>query len=204
MNLCSRAKALPVDIKITDQMHSDPTKEIFMKELKLQTILATLIGLSMSFTASAGGGSSGPTSKCSPAETVVLRQATVMDRGLNPMPYSIQIESQKCVRGEEKFVSKYMYIKYKAPLVRQGSYGIVFGETIIWSGMNYSIFSAPKSRLHNSTVDENGISLQIAGASFPGHDVELVPPALKADKATGITIMGDAFLTHTITGPFDR
>jgi|GEM_PF-2603204 len=175
-----------------------------MKELKLHRILATLIGISISFPAFAGGGSSGPTSKCSPAETVVLRQASVLDRGNNPLPYSIQLESKKCVRGDEKFVSKHMYIRYTAPVVRQGSYGIVFGETIVWSGMNYSIFSAPKSRLQNSIVEKEGISLQIAGASFPGHDVELVPPVLRADKATAITIMGDAFLTHTITGPFDR
>jgi len=154
--------------------------------------------------ANAGGGPSGPTTRCGPDTVRVLRESSVLDRGGNRVAYRIKMTAARCERLAEVFTVQRLYINYDAPKLRQEQDGRLIGDTIVWSGKQFGIYQHPHARLHDSTVTESGITMQIGDSRTPGEDTQTVPDSLKADNATVIEVLGNAFPTHTIVGPFDR
>ena len=149
------------------------------------------------------GGDAPPQMICEKMVETVIRQAFVADRGGNQTSYKIVLKAQRCRRKGQTLVLKYLFVIYDAPKVRHENDGLIQAATINFAKPN-DLFNSPSARHHFTTVTSGGISMQIAGSTYPDSELTMVPDNMTGDARTVIQVFGDAFPTHDVTGPFEQ
>jgi hypothetical protein len=141
---------------------------------------------------------------CLPIEkaTVRLKSGSVLDRGNNSVNYIIVMDATRCKRGETITTNKYLFIHYDAPALRQENDGLLIGESFDWDGVENNIFPIFKHSFDVEKVTEDGIKIQIGTASdVDNSSLDSVPQGFIGSN-TVLRIYGNAFPTHSISGPF--
>jgi hypothetical protein len=170
----------------------------------MKTVLVTLLTIGC-LNAFAGGGPIHETPPCleiGKAE-VVLSEGNVVDRGGHQVSYRIVMEATRCQSKARTMTRKTLFLHYDAPVQRSENDGLLLGEMMDWSGTAVDISAKFSLRVHESTVTEKGLKIQIGGMTDDNTlPLSSIPKGFIGGKGTIITVFGNAFPTHSIQGPF--
>jgi hypothetical protein len=172
----------------------------------MKIVLVTLLTIG-SLNAFAGGGPIHDTPPClqTDAAEVLLTEGKVLDRGGHEVNYRIVMKAERCQSKVKTFTRKNLFLHYDAPVQRSEKDGLLLGETINWSGNAFDIFQEFSLRVHEDTVTKEGLKILIGGMAVDNTLPLLsIPKGFIGDKGTIITVVGNAFPTHSIQGPFAK